>query len=149
MAPNTETQPLLNAAGATKHLTFGCAAAYALAVCRPAVGAVFAVAPAVLRKTFIPGEQYETTSIFLPRLVGIREIVIGGLLWKALRESNDGNRKEVHRLILANLAVDVLDALSAGAALAQGKSAERAAAGWFGAGALFFVLLGLVGLQEC
>ncbi|OAQ65939.1 hypothetical protein VFPPC_07565 [Pochonia chlamydosporia 170] len=148
MAPATETQPLINATSAKKGLTIGSAAAYTLAICRPVVGATLFFPPAVLRRAFIPGEQFETTSVFLPRLVGTREVVIGSLLWRALRNFTNGDQKEVHKMLLVNLAVDVMDAVCAGAALVGGKPDERAAAGWFGAGALLFVLFGLLGIRE-
>lgn len=148
MAPNTETRPIHNSNRTRTLSSFSRAALYALAVFRPLVGVAFVFAPTVLRKAFIPGEHFETTSIFLPRLVGIREIVIGSLLWKALRRRGDNNHEEVHRFVLANLAIDLMDAASAGAAIVAGKSTEHMAAGWFGAGAILFVLLGLLGLVE-
>ena len=81
---------------------------------------------------------------------------MGLLLWTAFRRHAQQRRQglphaiEARRglrsVLWANLAVDVMDAVSCAVVVAAGMQ-EKAAAAWFGAGAMVFVVLGALGLS--
>jgi len=146
-----------------------------LALLRACIGATLVVAPPrLLSLFFLMGTQGATTpntgtaqhhpaaaagiqsSVLLPRLLGVREVVVGLLLWTAFRRHAQQRRQglphaiEARRglrsVLWANLAVDVMDAVSCAVVVAAGMQ-EKAAAAWFGAGAMVFVVLGALGLS--
>ncbi|KAM5373904.1 hypothetical protein ACJZ2D_006733 [Fusarium nematophilum] len=122
-------------------------AAYSLAGFRLLVGVTCMVAPTPLRQVFIPGEQSRATSTFLPRLVGARELAIGALLWAILRRKCGRDCEDIRRVLWANMAVDLMDTISAAVIVVATTAPERVAAAWFGAGALLFVLLACLSLH--
>ncbi|UNI15493.1 hypothetical protein JDV02_002022 [Purpureocillium takamizusanense] len=141
-----------------------------LALIRACIGATLAVAPPrLLSLYFLMGNDTASphsaaaaavtethhSSVLLPRLLGVREVALGLLLWTAFRRHADQRRRGVPQatearrglrgVLWANLAVDVMDAVSCAAVVAAGMH-EKNAAAWFGAGAMVFVVLGALGL---
>ncbi|KAJ6443535.1 hypothetical protein O9K51_04714 [Purpureocillium lavendulum] len=146
-----------------------------LALVRTAIGATLIAAPSPLLSLFFlmgtattdpakdaghlsPAEKATVQpSALLPRLLGVREIVIGVLLWTAFRryvqqrrqglaQATEG-RRGFRSVLWANIAVDLMDALCC-AAIVVADLQERKAAAWFGAGAMVFVALGALGLSR-
>lgn len=89
-----------------------------------------------------------TSVSLLPRLVGLREIVFGELLWtaKADFDKGQGRKKEVRRALWANVAVDGMEAGAVVYAAAMGLMPRNAAI-LLGTGAVASVGLGLMGLR--
>lgn len=101
------------------------------------------------------GIPLTSDSAILARLFGIRELVLGGLLWAA-RPHSDAARKntsldvdrgqELRRVLLAGLVVDAVDVCSCAVGALNG-TLDGPAIGLVGGGALVAVALGLLGLR--
>jgi hypothetical protein len=83
----------------------------------------------------------------MPRLFGVRDLVIGELLLTAGDDKlPDGGRREIKRMLWANIGTDVVDVGSILIGLATG-TVGRAPAAIFGGGAAAFVILGAIGMR--
>jgi hypothetical protein len=92
----------------------------------------------------------------LARLFGGREIVLAELLWFVRPKSGDKNtmspktveeRRELRRILWANVATDSIDMAIVAYAASQGAIGKPAAV-CFAAGATSALVLGLLGLRE-
>ncbi|KAH8704106.1 hypothetical protein BGW36DRAFT_423632 [Talaromyces proteolyticus] len=132
----------------------------ALAWLRVVAGGAALVAPSFTAKLFfLPGVTPGSLASYQLRLFGIRDAVIGELLYTvrpkfpsaaspaSQTESDwERDRKELRRMLWANVATDALDVVVTGTALAAGII-PRSAAVAVGGGATVFLLMGLVGLK--
>jgi hypothetical protein len=110
---------------------------------RIVAGAAIVLAPVTMCKLFaIP---IAGSAIPVARLVGIRDLVLGELLFTA--DGGGDSRREVKRAFMAGAASDAVDVGIAATALAMGHF-SRMGAGLFGGGAATFLLLGLYGLKR-
>ncbi|KAF2830570.1 hypothetical protein CC86DRAFT_163193 [Ophiobolus disseminans] len=115
-----------------------------LTLIRVVTGAACLVAPrytCALFRISVPAEQ-----AIVVRMVGIRDVVFGGLLITAEdKDSGDGGRREMRRAIWAGIAVDAVDIASLAFGVAVGQIGN-ATGGLLGAAAVGALGLGAVGL---
>jgi hypothetical protein len=114
------------------------------------------IAPTFTGKLFqIPIVANSTNSILL-RLFGVRDAVIGELLWTVRPRSGEwtkslaaahAEQKELKRILWANVATDGLDLACIAFALSKGALSKPAAA-CVGGGAATFLVMGLIALKE-
>jgi hypothetical protein len=110
---------------------------------RIVAGAAIVLAPVTMCKLFaIP---IAGSAIPIARFVGIRDLVLGELLFTA--DGGGDSRREVKRAFIAGAASDAVDVGIAATALAMGQF-SRMGAGLFGGGAATFLILGLYGLKN-
>ncbi|KAF2001889.1 hypothetical protein P154DRAFT_618968 [Amniculicola lignicola CBS 123094] len=121
----------------------------AFSVMRVALGAALIVAPrwsCALFQLPIPAAY-----LVLSRLVGIRDVALGELLFTAEDKTGpDGGRREIKRALWANIATDTADVAAVAYAFAVGNMG-RAPAAMLGGGGILYMLLGTVvlrGLRE-
>lgn len=96
---------------------------------RVLVGGAAALAPGVLLQAFgIDATEDSPTLRYFARLFGIRNAVMGVLLWQ-VRD----NPRALARMATLNAATEALDAVAAAVPLATGKTKPQAAAGAIGA----------------
>jgi hypothetical protein len=110
---------------------------------RAIAGAAIVLAPVTMCKIFaIP---LSGSAIPIARLVGIRDLVLGELLFTA--DNGGDSRREVKRAFIAGAASDAVDIGITVSALAMGQF-SRMGAGLFGGGAAAFLVMGLYGLKN-
>lgn len=119
---------------------------------RVIAGGMALIAPTFTGKLFlIPAAAMTPMSAYQLRLFGIRDAVIGELTWlhrPAFRKPLDeGDRKQLRTILLANVATDATDVVVTAAAMAMGAIGRNAALA-IGGGAVTFLSLGLVGLAK-
>ncbi len=109
-----------------------------LASSRSLFGAAFLLAPehssGLINFPFHPNAAHGL------RLFGVRDVVVGGLLWSA------DTPKLKRQALIAGLIIDVIDLISTGVGLWEG-TLDNTRAVWTG-GAAVFVALGLWGLRD-
>ncbi|KAF1812900.1 hypothetical protein P152DRAFT_473433 [Eremomyces bilateralis CBS 781.70] len=87
------------------------------------------------------------TELF-PRLFGVRDLVVGELLWLTLRgERTEEQLKQIRRVVWANIAIDSIDVVSTIWEFAMGRIAGEAAL-VTGGGAAVFAAVGAAGLYQ-
>ncbi|QKX54945.1 uncharacterized protein TRUGW13939_02035 [Talaromyces rugulosus] len=132
----------------------------ALAWLRVVAGGAALVAPCFTAKLFfLPGVTPGSLASYQLRLFGIRDAMIGELLYSVrpkfpstaspasqTESDRERDRKELRRMLWANFATDALDIVVTGAALATGII-PRSPAFALGGGAIVFLLMDLVGLK--
>jgi len=156
MAAQTPKTPLLHTAHDpdAKPTPKGIAAAvHTLAWARVVTGGLAFLAPTLTAKLFlVPGVGATSLAAYQLRLFGVRDFVIGELLW-AERPPVDGrameqrDRAALRTVLLANVATDGLDVLATAGALYLGAIPKPAAL-MVGGGAVAFLSLGLLGLAR-
>jgi hypothetical protein len=120
-------------------MTFLEATIYTLAGLRTGVGISCLLAPAtVLRLCQLAAPSSAALSL---RLGGVRDIVIGGLLWTA-----DG-KSALRRALIAGAVVDAMDVLCIAWGMWEGELQPGWAALLLGGGAGALCLIGLAGLK--
>lgn len=138
---------------------FAIGTVHALAWLRVAAGGLALVAPSFTAKAFLlPGVTPGSLASYQLRLFGIRDFVIGELLWtvrpefSSTRSPGSGieadrvrDRQELRRILWANVATDTLDVVVTGAAVAT-RAIPKTAGLAVGGGAAAFLAMGLVGL---
>lgn len=98
---------------------------------RVLVGGAAALAPGALIQGFgIDPSEDSPTLRYFARLFGIRNAVMGVLLWQVRNDP-----RLLARMAAVNAATEALDALAAAVPLATGKTKPQAAAGAIGASA--------------
>ena len=89
------------------------------------------------------------------RLFGIRDFILGGLVWTARADdkaasksaaSQEGNRRELRRALVAGILTDAVDLCSAVVGVLDG-TLEGPAIGWVAGGAAAMLALGVVTLR--
>ena len=87
--------------------------------------------------------------MILARLFGVRDAVLGGLLWTAKDafRTTDATQSEIRRALWANIITDSVDLCSCLVGLIDGTMSVPSAA-LVGGGAFVFALLGIVGLKS-
>jgi len=96
---------------------------------RVAVGGAAAVVPGALLRAFgIDQAEDSPTLRYFARLFGIRNAVMGVLLWQVRNDP-----RALSRMATLNAATEALDAVAAAVPLATGKTKPQAAAGAIGA----------------
>lgn len=110
---------------------------------RAITGAAVLIAPLTMGKLFHIPVTAQTA--VLGEMAGVRDIAVGELL--LLADKKDKERKELKRMLWANIAVDAVDAAACGYGLAVGTM-SRAGAGLLGGGALLFLALGVTSLRS-
>ena len=126
-----------------------------LSVLRLVAGTAALLAPTTTGKLFlIPTIAPRSMAAYQLRLFGIRDAVIGGMLYCALpkgteqveewKESGRG-RMELRRAVWANVVTDAVDIVVTGLAMANG-GIGRAGGLCVGGAAVGFLVMGLVGL---
>jgi len=103
--------------------------AAAMLIERVAVGGAAAVVPGALLRAFgIDQAEDSPTLRYFARLFGIRNAVMGVLLWQVRNDP-----RALSRMATLNAATEALDAVAAAVPLATGKTKPQAAAGAIGA----------------
>ena len=98
---------------------------------RVLVGGAAALAPGALLQSFgIDPSEDSPTLRYFARLFGIRNAVMGVLIWQVRNDP-----RLLARMAAVNAATEALDALAAAVPLATGKTKPQAAAGAIGASA--------------
>ena len=121
-----------------------------LAVLRMLVGASTLLVPGRAGPPF--GIPITAPTMILGRLFGVRDLVIGGLLWSAPSHStatiavNGECRRTLRRALVVGLIIDTVDVCSNIVGFVDGTLEPRAIVG-VGVGAAFFAGLGLLGLR--
>jgi len=128
-------------------------AVHALAWARALTGGLAFLSPALTAKLFlVPGVTAASMSAYQLRLFGVRDFVIGELLWVE-RPPLDGapmdrrDRAALRRMLVANVVTDGLDVLATAGAFYVGAIPKPAAL-MVGGGAVAFLSLGLLGLAR-
>lgn len=110
-----------------------------LSILRIILGAACVIAPQTSCELFF----YPVPAAFsvLPRLFGIRDLALGVLLITAEdKHTPSGGRRELGRMLWANIAADSVDTMSIMLSLAQGNIGRLPAAA-FGVGAGIFLIM--------
>lgn len=103
-------------------------------------GALFLFAPDLGSRLFlIPFTPEASLSC---RLFGVREVVLGSLLWRA-KDSEEGRK-----LYVQTVAVDSIDLIATAITHIEGQLALIPAVTTVGGGIMVFLALGLVGLKQ-
>jgi hypothetical protein len=114
-----------------------------LSVLRIIFGTACVIAPQTSCEIF----YYPVPTAFsiLPRLFGIRDLVLGALLVTAEDKSiPSGGRRELKRTLWANIAADSMDVISIILSLAQGNLGRLPAAALGGGAGIFLIIEGMV-----
>ncbi|KAF2689992.1 hypothetical protein K458DRAFT_483510 [Lentithecium fluviatile CBS 122367] len=117
-----------------------------LAILRLGIGAASLITPRWACALF----QYSLPqgSSIIGRLFGIREVILGELLYTSEdKNAIDGGRREVRRALWCNIAADTVDICSVGFAVATGGMG-RVPGALFAGGAVVGVGLGALCLKE-
>ncbi|KAH7135136.1 hypothetical protein B0J11DRAFT_517706 [Dendryphion nanum] len=146
LAPSDQTEPLLPPKLVNNYkeeplspLTSGLIKS--LSLLRAVLGAATVIAPQWICKLFLI--PVPATLTILPRLFGIREVIIAELLISAEdKENPNRGRREIKRALWANIAADSLDICSVLFGLATGTFGPAPAA-MLGCGAATAVALGI------
>jgi len=128
-------------------------AVHTLAWARALAGGLAFLSPALTAKLFlIPGVTAASMGAYQLRLFGVRDFVIGELLWterppldSAPMDARD--RRALRKMLVANVVTDGLDVLATAGAFYVG-AIPRPAALMVGGGAAAFLSLGLLGLAR-
>ncbi|KIL93756.1 hypothetical protein FAVG1_02317 [Fusarium avenaceum] len=109
---------------------------------RVVLGAACVIAPQLTCEIFF----YPVPAAFsiLPRLFGIRDLLLGALLVTAEdRNIPSGGRRELRRTLWANIAADSVDVISIVLSLAQGNLERLPAAALGGGAGIFLIMEGM------
>jgi hypothetical protein len=103
-------------------------AAKALAIERVATGGLAAIAPARAIRTITTPKSDTEAARYVARLLGIRQVVLGVMLWQSRHD-----RVWLRRMATLNALTEALDAAATLVALVQRRSSARPSAAVVGA----------------
>src|SRR5215211_3150067 len=103
-------------------------AAKALAIERVATGGLAAIAPARAIRTITTPKSDTEAARYVARLLGIRQVVLGVMLWQSRHD-----RVWLRRMATLNALMEALDAAATLVALVQRRGGDRPSAATFGA----------------
>jgi microsomal dipeptidase-like Zn-dependent dipeptidase len=103
-------------------------AAKALAIERVATGGLAAIAPARAIRTITTPKSDTEAARYVARLLGIRQVVLGVMLWQTRHD-----RAWLRRMATLNALMEALDAVATLEALVQRRGGDRPSAATVGA----------------
>jgi hypothetical protein len=103
-------------------------AAKALAIERVATGGLAAIAPARAIRTITTPKSDTEAARYVARLLGIRQVVLGVMLWQSRHD-----RAWLRRMATLNALMEALDAVATLEALVQRRGGDRPSAATVGA----------------
>jgi hypothetical protein len=103
-------------------------AAKALAIERVATGGLAAIAPARAIRTITTPKSDTEAARYVARLLGIRQVVLGVMLWQSRHD-----RAWLRRMATLNALMEALDAVATLVALVQRRGGDRPSAATVGA----------------
>lgn len=114
-----------------------------VSVLRIIFGAACVIAPQLTFEIFF--YPVPTAFSILPRLFGIRELLLGALLFSAEdRNIPSGGRREITRTLWANIAADSVDLISIMLSFAQGNLGRLPAVALGGGAGILLIVEGMV-----
>lgn len=149
MAPSHETTPLAKSVAANGEQDSKPLSSFArntinvLGYMRVLIGVGSLIAPLSTAKLF--GIPLTPQTVLIGEMAAVRDAGLGELL--LLADRKDKERKELKRMLWANIAIDSVDLMACGYGFVMGTLSKTAVVG-FGSGAILFLGLGVAGLKS-